>query len=97
MQENNIPVKVLKDNANFFVEQINLQFNKGICSPKYAESFKLSNITSAFKQDSRNFKDNYKPISILPINKYLSNHFDNIFSKFQCDFRKEFGAQHCLL
>ena len=29
--------------------------------------------------------------------KQLSNHFDNIFSKIQCGFRKEFGAQHCLL
>ena len=29
--------------------------------------------------------------------KQLSNHFDKIFSKFQCGFRKEFGAQHSLL
>ena len=29
--------------------------------------------------------------------KPLSNHFDNIFLKFQCRFRKGFGAQHCLL
>ena len=29
--------------------------------------------------------------------KQLSDHFDNIFSKFQCGFRKGFGAQHCLL
>ena len=29
--------------------------------------------------------------------KQLSNHFDNIFSKFQCGFRKGFGEQYCLL
>ena len=29
--------------------------------------------------------------------KQLSNHFDNIFSKFQCGFRKGFSAQNCLL
>ena len=29
--------------------------------------------------------------------KQCSNHFDNIFLKFQCGFRKGFGAQHCLL
>ena len=29
--------------------------------------------------------------------KQLSSHFDNIFSKFQCGFRKEFAMQDCLL
>ena len=29
--------------------------------------------------------------------RQLSNHFDNIFSKFQSGFRKGFSAQHCLL
>ena len=51
---------------------------------------------------NRNQKDNYRPISILPIIskifeklicRQLSNHFDNIFSKFQCGFRKGFRAQ----
>ena len=106
VQDNYISVKVLKENANFFAEKITVQFNEGICSSKYNESFKLANITPAFKQGSRNLKDNYRPISILPIIskifeklmcKQLSNHFDNIFSKFQCDFRKGFSAQHCLL
>ena len=65
VQNNDIPVNVLKENANFFAKQITLQLNEGICSSKYAESFKLSNITPAFKQGSRNLKDNYRPISIL--------------------------------
>ena len=29
--------------------------------------------------------------------KQLSNHFNNIFSKFQCGFRKTFDEQHCFL
>ena len=29
--------------------------------------------------------------------KQLSNHFGNIFPKFQCGFRKGFGAKHYLL
>ena len=28
--------------------------------------------------------------------KQLSNHFNSIFSVFQCGFRKGFGVQHCL-
>ena len=63
-------------------------------------------MTPIFKQDSRNQKENYRPISIpLIISKIfeklicrqLSNHFDNILSKFQCGFRKGYNLQHCLL
>ena len=62
-------------------------------------------MTPAFKQGSRNLKDNYRPTSNLPVVskvfeklmcKQLSNHFD-MFSKFKRGFRKNFGAQHCLL
>ena len=86
VQDSDIPVKALKENANFFAEQINLQFNEDICSSKYAESFKLANITPTFKQDFRNLKSDYRPISILHIIskifeklmcKQFSNHFDN--------------------
>ena len=106
VQDTDIPVKVLKANADFFAEQITRQFNEGICSSKFAESFKFANVTPVFKQGSRNLKDNYRPISILPIIsklfekllcKQLSSFFDNIFLKFQCGFRKGFNAQHCHL
>lgn len=81
---------------NFFAEQISFQFNEGIDSSKYAESFKFTNITSAFKQSSRNLKDKFRFFEKLMC-KQLSNYFDNIFSKFQCGFRKGFNAQHSLL
>ena len=64
------------------------------------------NVTCFFKQGSKTQKDNYKPISILPviskifeklICRQLSNLFDNIFSQFQCGLRKGYTPQHCLL
>ena len=61
----------------FFAEQISFQFNEGIDSSKYAESFKFANITPAFKQGSRNLKDNYRPFSILPV-------VSKIFEKIMC-------------
>ena len=54
VQDNDIPVTVLKENTNVFAEQITLQFNEGICPSKYTESFKVRNITPAFKQGSKN-------------------------------------------
>ena len=80
VQYNDIPVKVLKENANFFSEQVTLQFNEVIYSSKYVESFKLASITPAFKQGCRNLKDNYRLISILLLSpKYLKSSCANIF------------------
>ena len=63
-------------------------------------------MTPIFKNKCRNHKNNYKLVSILPllskifekiIKKQLSMYLENIFSKFQCGFRKGFSTQHCLL
>ena len=106
VQETDIPVKISKENADFFAEHICRQFNEAICSSKFPATFKFANVTPVFEKGNRNQKDNYRPISILPIIskmfeklicRQLSDHFDNIFSKFQCSFRKGFSAQHCLL
>ena len=102
----NIPVKILKENAEYFAEYIYLHFNEAICASKFPASFKLVNITPVVKQASRNQKENYRPISILPIItkiferltcRQLLSHFDNILSKFQCGFWKGYSPQHCLL
>ena len=54
----------MKENTNFFAEQLTLQFHEGICLSEKAESFKFANITPAFKQGSKNLKDNYRSIRI---------------------------------
>ena len=68
--------------------------------------FKLADVTPIFKKGSKTLKDNYRPISILsnvskiferPIFKQISAFFDNIFSTYQCGFRKGYSAQHCLV
>ena len=106
VQDTDIPVKILKENADYFAEHVCLQFNETICSSRFPTSFKFANVTPVFKHSSRNQKDNYRPISILTIIskifkklvcRQLSNHFDNILSKFQCGFRKGYSPQHCLL
>ena len=76
VQDTDIPVKILKENADYFAEHICLQFNETIYSSKFPTSFKFANVTPAFK-GSRNKKDNYRPISILPI-------ISKIFEKHIC-------------
>ena len=54
-----------------------LKVNETICSSKFPTFFKFANVTPVFKQGSRNQKDNYRPISILPI-------ISKIFEKLIC-------------
>ena len=81
-----IPVKVLKENAEFFADQICRQFNEAICSSKFPATSKFANVTPIISK-----------IFEKLICRQLSQHFNNICSKFQCDFRQGFNAQHCLL
>ena len=86
IQDTDIP-----KNEEFFADQIYLQRNEGVSASQFPASFKFENATPAFKQGSKNVKDNCRPISILPIVskdfkklmcKQLPNHFDNLFSRF---------------
>ena len=66
----------------------------------------MANTTPIFKKGSKNKKENFRSISILPVlpkifenpmSKQLSTFFENILSRFQCGFRKGYNTQHCLL
>ena len=93
IQDTDIP-----KNEEFFADQIYLQRNEGVSASQFPASFKFENVTPAFKQGSKNIKDNRRPIRILPVAskdfkklmcKQLPNHFDNIFSRFQGGFGKK--------
>ena len=105
-QDSDIPVKVLKENADFLAEYLYIFFNEAIESSKFLSSLKQANITAVFKKCSRNQNENCRPVSILPIvskifEKILSKQlyicFENILSMFQGGFRNEFSTQNCLL
>ena len=76
-QDTDLPVKILKKNADCFAEFICIQFNDSVNSSKFPSSFKCANITPIFKNESRNHKTNYRPVSILPI---VSKIFEKIMS-----------------
>ena len=76
-QDTNIPVNILKENADYFAEFISIQYNDSVNSSKFPFSFKCANITPFFKNESRSHKTNYRPNSILPI---VSKIFEKIMS-----------------
>ena len=74
---------------------------------KFIDDIKQAEIRLLYKKDGGRDKSNYRPISILSniskiyersLYNQLYDYFDkNIFSKYQCGFRKGFSTQHALL
>ena len=105
-QEDDIPTKIIKENSDIFSNFICQSFNNMIDVCIFPTSLKLANITPVYKKGSKNSKENYRPVSILPnisniyercLFKPISNYFENIFSKFQCGFRQSVSGQYCLI
>ena len=59
-QDTDLPVKILKENADYFVELICIQFSDSVCSSQFPASFKCVNIPPIFKRKSRNHKNIYR-------------------------------------
>ena len=55
-QDNDLPVKILKENADYFAEFICIQFNDSVNSSKFPSSFKCANITPFSKMNQETIK-----------------------------------------
>ena len=80
--------------------------NKSLETCEFPSCLKMANVTPVYKKGNRSEKGNYRPVSILPnlskifescLCKQISTFFEDTLSKYQCGFRKEHIAQHCLL
>ena len=99
-QYSDLPVKILKENF------LNDLFNECVDKGTFPSNLKHANITPVFKKGYKSSKDNYRPVSILPVIskifekllcKQITVFINPLLSKFQCGFRKGYGAQDCLL
>ena len=105
-QQGYIPTKIIKGNKDFFSYFISASFNNDLNKGVFPDELKQVDFKPVYKRESKNEKENYKPVSILPnlskiFERYmydqLKGHFDKLLSKYQCGFRKRFTTQHCLL
>ena len=80
--------------------------NTFISASKFPDDLKKADVIPVYKKKLKLSKENYRPISIFPnISKVyerclydqMSKYSETRFSKFQCSFRKGYGAQHCLI
>ena len=105
-QQGDIPTKIIKDNKDLFSYFISASFNNAVNKGVFPNELKQADIKSIYKKESRNEKQNYRPVSILPnlskifercIYDQLKDHFDKLLSNYQCGVRKGLSTQHCLL
>ena len=106
IQGSDIPIKIIKQNVDISTEYLFNEFEKSLEKSEYTSPFKFADITPVHEKGSRFEKNNYRPFSILTglskvvencLYKQISSYFNDIFSKYQCGFRKGFSAQNCLL
>ena len=105
-QQGDIPTKILKDNKDLFSYFISASFNNAVNKGVFRDELKHTDIKPIYKKESRNEKENYRPVSILPnlskifercMYDQLKDYLDKLLSKYQSRFRKGFSTQHCLL
>ena len=104
-QNTDIPTKIIKENSDILGDFIFSNLNCFFNTSSYLSLLKRADITPVHKKDSKSEKNNYRPISILPniskvyeriMFKQMSEFFESyFFSKYQCEFKKGFSAQHC--
>ena len=105
-QQGDIPAKIIKDNKDLFPYFISASFNNAVNRGVFPSELKQADIKSIYKKESRNEKEIYKPVSVLPnlskifercMYDHLKDHFHRLLSKYQCEFRKGFSTRHCQL
>ena len=101
-----ISPKILKEAVNTVKAPLSNIFNTNLENCVFPSELKYSNVTPVFKKDDNINKENYRPISILPVIskiferlmfQQMSSFVDNVISPYLCGFRKGYSTQHALL
>ena len=101
-----ILVKLIKMNEGIFSRLTFPNFNQSLINGEFPHFLKQAEAIPVFKKKGKLVKSKYRPVSILPVISkiyerlmydQMYKYFDQIFSKFQCGFRKRFSTRNCLL
>ena len=99
----NIPPKVLKTNAMVTAETLQQLLNQALATWEFSSNLKNTDVTPVFKKNNPLSKDNYRPVSVLPIiskvfEKLMQNqinfHIKSFLSPYLYGYRKGFNSEH---
>ena len=105
-QDNDILIKLIKENLESFSSGLSRMFNFYIDKASFPNSLKQADITPVHKKDETSDKNNYRPVSILPsfskafekcLYDQIFAYTDSILSKVQCGFRKGYSTQYSII
>ena len=97
IQQNDIPTKILTEKSEVFARYFHKNINFCVVISIFLSDVRVADVTLVF--EIRDFKDNFGPMSILPnmfkiYERHPYNQNRTYLSKYQCEFRKGFNAQH---
>ena len=103
----NIPVKILKETIDIVAVPLTQIWKKEIVQEgKFASQLKLGDITPLHKKLENILKENYRPVSLLPVisklferlmQKQMKTFIEKFLSPFLCGYRKGYNTQYALL
>ena len=103
----NIPANIIKISQNIIAPYLCNIFNHNIIEKdNFPNELKLAEIFPCFKKDEVHLKENYRPISILPVIskiyervlcKQMIAYMNDKLSPLLCGFRKGYNTQHPLI
>ena len=82
-----IPVRLLKETADQIAPSLTMLFNESLALDIFAGDWKFANILPIFKKGKRDFLENYRPISLLPV--ISKEGIKNAFKATYKDFHNE--------
>ena len=102
----NIPVKRLKEVGDIVAQTLTeIWNNELIKNKKFAVELKLADITPLHKKLETIYKENFRPVSLLPVvskiferimHKQMKSYIESFLSKWLCGYRKGYNAQYAL-
>ena len=66
-QHSDIPIKIIKSNSDIFSDFLFVNINSSIKSSLFLSCLKIADIMPINKKGKRDLKDNYRPVSTLPV------------------------------
>ena len=99
-------MKVIKLQNDIFSYFIHHNFNNSLLNSVFPSEFKKADIIPIHKKKKKFDIENYRPASILPVHSKIYErcvfdqmyiYFNQILSKYQCEFRQVQSTQHRFL
>ena len=103
----NIPVKILKEAVDIVAQPLtDIWKLEIVAGRKFSSKLKLADITPLHKKLETIKKENYRPVSLLPVvsklferlmQKQMGAYIEKFLSPYLCGYRKGYNAQYALI